>query len=98
MEGLSPESSTSCSHGDGVDSGGAQEHDRLLPTVGIGRIMRQAFPENVKISREAKDFMQECVTEYISFVTTEGTTKDFVHLINLQRRIVLLMLETGVVV
>ncbi|KAH0448798.1 hypothetical protein IEQ34_022598 [Dendrobium chrysotoxum] len=69
MEGLSPESSTSCSHGNGVDSGDAQEHDRLLLTVGIGRIMRKAFPENVKISREAKDFMQECIIEFISFVT-----------------------------
>jgi histone H3/H4 len=38
----------------------------------VARIMKNAFPENAKIAKEAKECMQECVSEFISFITSEG--------------------------
>lgn len=38
----------------------------------VARIMKNALPENAKIAKEAKECMQECVSEFISFVTSEG--------------------------
>lgn len=35
--------------------------------------MKTALPENAKIAKEAKTCMQECVSEFISFITSEGT-------------------------
>jgi histone H3/H4 len=34
--------------------------------------MKTALPENAKIAKEAKECMQECVSEFISFITSEG--------------------------
>jgi histone H3/H4 len=34
--------------------------------------MKSALPENVKVAKEAKECMQECVSEFISFITSEG--------------------------
>lgn len=34
--------------------------------------MKNALPENAKIAKEAKECMQECVSEFISFITSEG--------------------------
>lgn len=39
----------------------------------VARIMKYALPENAKIAKEAKECMQECVSEFISFITSEGT-------------------------
>lgn len=38
----------------------------------VARIMKQALPDNAKIAKEAKECMQECVSEFISFITSEG--------------------------
>ena len=38
----------------------------------MARIMKTALPENAKIAKEAKECMQECVSEFISFITSEG--------------------------
>lgn len=38
----------------------------------VARIMKAALPDNAKIAREAKECMQECVSEFISFITSEG--------------------------
>ena len=38
----------------------------------VARIMKTALPENAKIAKEAKECMQECVSELISFITSEG--------------------------
>ncbi|GMJ02057.1 hypothetical protein HRI_003874900 [Hibiscus trionum] len=54
---------------------GFKEPDRLLPIANIGRIMKQIVPPNAKISKEAKETMQECVSEFISFVTSEASQK-----------------------
>lgn len=48
-----------------------REQDRLLPAANIARIMAGALPDGAKISREAKRFMQECVSEFICFLTSE---------------------------
>lgn len=43
----------------------------------VARIMKTALPENAKIAKEAKECMQECVSEFISFITSEGTFVSF---------------------
>ncbi|XP_071714000.1 nuclear transcription factor Y subunit B-4-like [Rutidosis leptorrhynchoides] len=55
------------------DLGVINEQDRLLPIANVGRIMKQILPPNAKISKEAKETMQECVSEFISFVTGEAS-------------------------
>ena len=40
--------------------------------VPVTRIMKDALPGNAKIAKEAKECMQECVSEYILFITSEG--------------------------
>jgi nuclear transcription Y subunit beta len=52
-----------------------KEQDRLLPIANVGRIMKQILPPNAKISKEAKETMQECASEFISFVTGEASDK-----------------------
>lgn len=60
-------------HEDGIIS--MKEQDRLLPIANVGRIMKQILPPNAKISKEAKETMQECASEFISFVTGEASDK-----------------------
>ncbi|GER52209.1 nuclear factor Y [Striga asiatica] len=52
-----------------------KEQERLLPIANVGRIMKQILPPNAKISKEAKETMQECVSEFIGFVTGEASEK-----------------------
>ncbi|KAB5529290.1 hypothetical protein DKX38_019371 [Salix brachista] len=52
-----------------------EEQDKLLPIANVGRIMKQILTPNAKISKEAKQTMQECATEFISFVTGEASDK-----------------------
>lgn len=51
------------------------EDERLLPIANVGRIMKQIVPARAKISKEGKQVMQECATEFISFVTGEASDK-----------------------
>jgi len=51
------------------------EGDKTLPIANVGRIMKQNLPPNAKISKESKQLMQECATEFISFVTGEASDK-----------------------
>ncbi|KZV43667.1 Nuclear transcription factor Y subunit B-4 [Dorcoceras hygrometricum] len=37
--------------------------------------MKQILPPNAKITKEAKQTMQECASEFISFVTSEASEK-----------------------
>jgi len=48
-----------------------REQDRFLPIANINRIMKNALPANAKIAKDAKETVQECVSEFISFVTSE---------------------------
>jgi nuclear transcription Y subunit beta len=51
--------------------GGVREQDRFLPIANISRIMKKAIPANGKIAKDAKETVQECVSEFISFITSE---------------------------
>jgi len=55
--------------------GREKQEDRLLPSANVGRIMKSHLPENVKISREARYSVQECVTEFIGLITTEAVDR-----------------------
>ena len=70
------------SHQSDDDSGGhhggsdsIKEQDRLLPIANVSRIMKRALPANAKISKDAKETLQECVSEFISFITGEASDK-----------------------
>ncbi|KAF0923479.1 hypothetical protein E2562_006367 [Oryza meyeriana var. granulata] len=67
-----PSSSTSVSK-DG--DGGASGQDNLLPIANVGRIMKDGLPPQAKISKRAKETIQECATEFISFVTGEASER-----------------------
>ncbi|KAJ3191746.1 hypothetical protein HK101_007439 [Irineochytrium annulatum] len=52
-----------------------KEQDRLLPIANVARIMKRALPENAKIAKDAKECVQECVSEFIAFVTSEASDR-----------------------
>jgi len=52
-----------------------REQDRFLPIANVARIMKGAVPDTAKISKEAKECVQECVSEFISFITSEAAEK-----------------------
>ncbi|KAJ6751809.1 hypothetical protein OIU85_002244 [Salix viminalis] len=52
-----------------------REMDRFLPIANVSRIMKKALPANAKISKDAKETVQECVSEFISFITGEASDK-----------------------
>mmetsp|Transcript_9910 Transcript_9910/g.20828 ORF Transcript_9910/g.20828 Transcript_9910/m.20828 type:complete len:123 (+) Transcript_9910:150-518(+) len=57
------------------DGGDGREQDKYLPTANIARIMKQALPENAKVAKDGKDTVQECVSEFVSFITSEASDK-----------------------
>ncbi|KAJ7963614.1 Nuclear transcription factor Y subunit B [Quillaja saponaria] len=67
---------------DNVGGGGAaapmqvgREQDQYMPIANVIRIMRRIMPPHAKISDDAKETVQECVSEYISFVTGEANER-----------------------
>ncbi|KAJ1286992.1 hypothetical protein BS78_03G395600 [Paspalum vaginatum] len=58
---------------DANDGGGG--HDNLLPIANVGRIMKDVLPPQAKISKCAKETIQECATEFIGFVTGEASER-----------------------
>lgn len=52
-----------------------REQDRFLPIANVGRIMKKAMPEGTKLTKDAKEAVQESVSEFISFVTSEAIDK-----------------------
>ena len=65
--------SPSASYETGNLSHGAAASDANIRNFApVARIMKTALPENAKIAKEAKECMQECVSEFISFITSEG--------------------------
>jgi len=52
-----------------------REQDRFLPIANITRIMNKALPANAKIAKDAKETVQECVSEFISFITSEASDR-----------------------
>ncbi|XP_059309127.1 nuclear transcription factor Y subunit B-10-like isoform X2 [Lycium ferocissimum] len=63
------------SGGDRSPQSNVREQDRYLPIANIGRIMKKGLPANAKVAKEAKDTVQECVSEFISFITSEASDK-----------------------
>ncbi|KAF9315914.1 Nuclear transcription factor Y subunit B-3 [Podila horticola] len=49
----------------------SKDQDRLLPIANVARIMKKSLPENAKISKDAKEVVQGCVSEFITFITSE---------------------------
>ena len=49
--------------------------EKFLPIANVGRIMKKSTPNNGKISKEAKEAVQKCVSEFISFITGEASDK-----------------------
>ncbi|GFP93458.1 nuclear transcription factor y subunit b-6 [Phtheirospermum japonicum] len=46
-----------------------------MPIANVIRIMRKTLPPHAKISDDAKETIQECVSEYISFITSEANDR-----------------------
>lgn len=49
-----------------------KEQDRYLPIANVARVMKLALPPRAKLSKESKECVQECVSEFISFVTSQA--------------------------
>ncbi|XP_072973314.1 nuclear transcription factor Y subunit B-1-like [Typha angustifolia] len=62
-------------HSPPSDGDSPKEQDRFLPIANVSRIMKRSLPANAKISKEAKETVQECVSEFISFITGEASDK-----------------------
>ncbi|OAE21995.1 hypothetical protein AXG93_4804s1000 [Marchantia polymorpha subsp. ruderalis] len=83
MAGTSSPGSQDNSHSDDFgnagggdrDNSNVREQDRFLPIANISRIMKKALPVNAKIAKDAKETVQECVSEFISFITSEASDK-----------------------
>ncbi|TMW87014.1 hypothetical protein EJD97_020554 [Solanum chilense] len=52
-----------------------REQDRLMPIANVVRNMRKILPPNAKIADESKLVIQECVSEFIGFVTGEANDR-----------------------
>ncbi|XP_076266367.1 nuclear factor Y-box B isoform X2 [Rhynchophorus ferrugineus] len=56
-----------------------REQDRFLPIANVAKIMKKAIPEtgkvNNKIAKDARECVQECVSEFISFITSEASDR-----------------------
>uniref|UniRef100_A0A673N7E4 Transcription factor CBF/NF-Y/archaeal histone domain-containing protein n=1 Tax=Sinocyclocheilus rhinocerous TaxID=307959 RepID=A0A673N7E4_9TELE len=63
------------SFNDHEDGNGSKDHfreqDIYLPIANVARIMKNAIPQTGKIAKDAKECVQECVSEFISFITSE---------------------------
>ncbi|KAI5955125.1 hypothetical protein KGF54_001686 [Candida jiufengensis] len=51
-----------------------KEQDRFLP-IANGTVMKKALPSHAKLSKESKECIQECVSEFISFITSQSSDK-----------------------
>lgn len=52
-----------------------REQDRWLPIANVARLMKNTLPQTAKVSKDAKECMQECVSEFILFITLEASDK-----------------------
>ena len=59
--------------GDGTDQ--IENDEENLPISNISKIMKRYLDNNMKISKEAKELVEECVTEFICFITSEASDK-----------------------
>ena len=52
-----------------------REQDRFLPIANVARIMKISIPRTGKIAKDAKECVQECVSEFVSFITSEASDR-----------------------
>ncbi|XP_057330651.1 uncharacterized protein LOC130671002 [Microplitis mediator] len=83
-----PENTDDSNHGGGdpLHSGGSggpagplREQDRFLPIANVAKIMKKAIPEAGKIAKDARECVQECVSEFISFITSEASDRCYME-------------------
>lgn len=48
-----------------------REQDKFLPIANISRIMKEALPHNAKVSKDAKELVQTCVSDFIIYITSQ---------------------------
>jgi len=70
-QNLSSASGSTTSKDDNSEAG----HGNLLPIANVGRIMKEVLPPQAKISKRAKETIQECATEFVGFVTGEASER-----------------------
>lgn len=60
-----------------LEGGMLREQDRFLPIANIAKIMKKAIPNSSqgKIAKDARECVQECVSEFISFITSEASER-----------------------
>ncbi|VDN52223.1 unnamed protein product [Dracunculus medinensis] len=51
------------------------EQERFLPIANISRLIKNMIPSTGKVARDAKECIQECVSEFISFITSEASER-----------------------
>ena len=49
--------------------------EEYLPISNIYKIMKSVLEKKIKISKESKTLVEECVTEFICFITSEAAEK-----------------------
>ncbi|KAG8386003.1 hypothetical protein BUALT_Bualt03G0103800 [Buddleja alternifolia] len=52
-----------------------RDTDQYMPLVRVTRIMCHVLPAHAKIADDAKEAIQECVSEFISFITSEANQR-----------------------
>jgi histone H3/H4 len=52
-----------------------REQDRYLPIANVAKLMKKAIPERGKIAKDAKECVQECLSEFVSFITSEAAER-----------------------
>ncbi|KAK8561867.1 hypothetical protein V6N12_048923 [Hibiscus sabdariffa] len=72
---MSPDGGSHESGGEQSPRSNVQEQDRYLPIVNITRLMKKALPANGKIAKDAKETVQEHVSKFINFITSEANDK-----------------------
>jgi len=55
--------------------GELREQDRFLPIYNISKVMKKVVPHSGKVAKEARECVQECVSEFISFITSEASER-----------------------
>ncbi|XP_062208009.1 nuclear transcription factor Y subunit B-4-like [Phragmites australis] len=75
LQGVARASSSALADAHGGGGGGTGAQDNLLPIANVGRIMKEVLPPQAKISKRAKETIQECATEFVGFVTGEASER-----------------------
>ncbi|KAF8414268.1 hypothetical protein HHK36_002268 [Tetracentron sinense] len=75
LQGLNNQSTNDGTAGRDSTACVVREQDRFMPIANVIRIMRKVLPTHAKISDDAKETIQECVSEYISFITSEANER-----------------------